>query len=168
MEKVQWRMYLLSRGECLLLAIRCAEGAELDRRLCADDLGCPVGRHVSASRLLRLQLLLDPEVCDPQPILQAEFGSSLMSDDHLIWVAKQNRKLFKAMGGYLQLHGWSPAKLLLDERVVGVAATDTLWAGDVVDGQLLVLEAEDYLSHLVHAHHFVASDVHRLTEIRLR
>ena len=82
-------------------------------------------------------------------------------------VAERNRKLFKTLGGYLQLHGWSPAKLLLDERVVRVTATDTLRAGDVVDRKLLVLEAEDYLSHLVHAHHFIASDVHRLTEIRL-
>jgi hypothetical protein len=38
----------------------------------------------------------------------------------------------------------------------------------VVDGQLLVLEAKDNLGHLVHAHHFVTPDVHRLTEIRLR
>jgi hypothetical protein len=38
----------------------------------------------------------------------------------------------------------------------------------VVDGQLLVLKSKYYLSHLVHAHHFVASNVYRLTEIRLR
>jgi hypothetical protein len=37
----------------------------------------------------------------------------------------------------------------------------------VVDGQLLVLKAQDYFSHLVHAHHFVTPNVYRLTEIRL-
>ena len=90
-----------------------------------------------------------------------------MSIDHLIWVGEHTRKLYKTLGGYHQPHGWSPAKLLLDECVVRVTATDALGARDVVDGQLLVLEAQDYLSHLVHAHHFVTSDVYRLAEIRL-
>lgn len=66
---------------------------------------------------------------------------------------------------YLELHGWGPAKLLLDEGVIRVAPTDPLRTRDVVDGQLPILKAQHDLSHLVHAHHLIASNVHWLAEV---
>lgn len=66
---------------------------------------------------------------------------------------------------YLQPHGGGPTEFLLDESVVRVSPSYTLWAGDVVDWELLILKTEDDLSHLVHAHHLITSNIHRLTEI---
>ena len=156
------------RSQSSLLAICGAEGAELNRGLCLHDLGWSVDRQIHALRLLLLKLLLDPEVSDPQPVLQAKLGS-------VQWMIRLCRCEFRDLKWwyvwnlveYLQPHSRSPAKLLLNECVVWVAPTHTLRPGNVVDGQLLVLKAQDYFSHLVHADHFVTSNVYRLTEIRL-
>lgn len=36
-----------------------------------------------------------------------------------------------------------------------------------MDGKLLALEAQDHFSHLVHADHLIASDIHWLSEVGL-
>lgn len=66
---------------------------------------------------------------------------------------------------YLELHCWGPAKLLLDKGVVRVAPTNPLGTRDVVDGQLPIFKAENDFSHLIHANHFITSNVHWLTEV---
>jgi hypothetical protein len=66
---------------------------------------------------------------------------------------------------YLELHCRGPAKLFLDEGVVRVAPTYSLWTRDVVDGQLPILKAENDFSHLIHANHLIASNVHWLAEV---
>jgi hypothetical protein len=68
---------------------------------------------------------------------------------------------------YLELHGGCPTKLLLDEGIIGITPTDSLRARNVVDREVLVFEAKYNASHLIHAHHFITSNVNRLTEIRL-
>ena len=53
-----------------LLAVGGTEGAQLHGRLGGHHLGRPIGRDVDPLGLLLLDLLLDPEVGEPQPILQ--------------------------------------------------------------------------------------------------
>lgn len=53
-----------------LLAVGGAEGAQLHGRLGGHHLGRPVRRDVDALGLLLFDLLLDPEVGEPQPILR--------------------------------------------------------------------------------------------------
>lgn len=66
---------------------------------------------------------------------------------------------------YLQVHGRSPTKLFLDQGVVRVPTAHTLWPRNVMDRELLVIEAKDYLRHLIHAHHLVTPDIHGLTKV---
>jgi hypothetical protein len=68
---------------------------------------------------------------------------------------------------YLELHGGRPAELLLDEGIIRITPTDSLRARNVVDWEVLVIEAKYNLSHLIHAYHFITSNVDWLTEIRL-
>lgn len=56
-------------------------------------------------------------------------------------------------------------KYLLDQSVVTVTSTYTLGPRNVLDGHLLVLEAEGQLGHLVHGHHLVGSDVEGLVVV---
>lgn len=66
---------------------------------------------------------------------------------------------------YLQLHGRSPTKLFLDQGVVRVTTTHALRTRNVMDRELLVIEAKHYLRHLIHAHHLVTPDIHGLTKL---
>ena len=180
-------MQLWDRDSEALLAVGGAEGAQLHGRLGGHHLGGPVRRDVDPLRLLLLDLLLDPEVGEPQPVLHTNLqvhqkiisskvsittlacGHGFLSTSELLRsiIYAKIYKISSKIATCLELHGRGPAKLLLDEGVVGVAPADPLGARDVVDGQLPILEAQDDLGHLVHAHHLVAPDVHRLAEVRL-
>ncbi len=63
--------------------------------------------------------------------------------------------------------GGLPAELLEDQLVVAVPATHALGAGDVLDGQVLLVEGLNHLHHVVHGDHLGASQVERLLEVRL-
>lgn len=63
------RQTALGRRLEALLAVGGAEGAQLHGRLGGHHLGRPVRRDVDPLRLLLLDLLFDPEVGEPQPIL---------------------------------------------------------------------------------------------------
>lgn len=67
---------------------------------------------------------------------------------------------------YLQSHSRGPAKLLLNQSVIWVSTTHTFWARNMMDGEFFVLKAEDYLSHLIHTNHLIASNIHWLPEVR--
>jgi len=71
--------------------------------------------------------------------------------------SKQSVWSFRAkdMNSYLQMHGWSPSKLLVDKCIVRVAATHNLRTWNMVNRQSFVLKAEQYLCHLVHAYHLL-------------
>lgn len=62
-----------------LLAVGGAEGAQLNGSLGGHHLGRPVRRYVDALGLLLLDLLLDPEVGKPQPILQMNLQTHQIS-----------------------------------------------------------------------------------------
>ena len=178
-------MQLWDRHSEALLAVGGAEGAQLHGRLGRHHLGGPVRRDVDALGLLLLDLLLDPEVGEPQPVLHTNLqvhqkiisskvsittlacGHGFLSTSELLRsiIYAKIYKISSKIATCLELHGRGPAKLLLDEGVVGVAPADPLGARDVVDGQLPILEAQDDLGHLVHAHHLVAPNVHRLAEV---
>ena len=64
-------MQLWDRDSEALLAISGTEGAQLHGRLGRHHLGGPVRRDVDALGLLLLDLLLDPEVGEPKPVLHA-------------------------------------------------------------------------------------------------
>ncbi len=68
--------------------------------------------------------------------------------------AKQSVWSFRAkdMNSYLQMHAWSPSKLLVDKCIVRAAATHNLRTWNMVNRQSFVLKAEHYLCHLVHAY----------------
>ena len=167
-------MQLWDRDSEALLAISGTEGAQLHGRLGRHHLGGPVRRDVDALGLLLLDLLLDPEVGEPKPVLHARFdlqvpcqsGSGIVSCN-LCQRYTRTMRCQARWRRYLEPHCRSPPELLLDKGVVRVAPADTLWTRDVVDRQLPILKAQHDLNHLVHAHHLVAPNVHRLAEIRL-
>ena len=68
---------------------------------------------------------------------------------------------------YLELHGWGPTQLFLDQSVVRVATSHALGARDVMDRQALVVKAQYNLRHLIHANHLITSNVNRLRKFRL-
>ena len=68
---------------------------------------------------------------------------------------------------YLDSHGRSPAELFLDQSVVKISATDTLCSWNVMDQMILVLKAQNNLSHLVHAHHLITSNLTSIHKIAL-
>lgn len=49
-------------------------------------------------------------------------------------------------------YGGRPAQRLLDEGVVAVSSPHALWAGDVLDGQILALETHGDPREFVHRH----------------
>lgn len=67
----------------------------------------------------------------------------------------------------LEVNAGGPAEHLLDEGVVGVAATDTLGAGDVLVLEGLAGELNADVGHLVHADHLVGAKVDGLLEVRV-
>lgn len=66
---------------------------------------------------------------------------------------------------YLEFHGWSPRKLLFDQRVVRVATSDALRTRNVMDWKVLIFKAKYYFSHLIHAHHFITTNIQGFSEI---
>ena len=68
---------------------------------------------------------------------------------------------------HLQFHGWRPAKLLPDQRIVRVSASDTFWSRNVLDRQILALNAHHCVCHVIHGYHLITSNVKRLPEVRL-
>merc|ERR1711871_290807 len=64
-----------------------------------------------------------------------------------------------------QVLGWSPSEQLLDLGVVGVTATNTLWARDVLNRKVLLLEAADECHHVVHGDHLVGAKVEGLLNV---
>lgn len=73
----------------------------------------------------------------------------------------------QGLSTYDELHGGRPAELLLDQGIVGVAAAHALWTSNVLDLQVLALDAHHSRSHVVHAHALIASNVHGLPEVGL-
>lgn len=66
---------------------------------------------------------------------------------------------------YLKSHCWCPAKLLFDQCVIRVATANSFWAGNVMNGEFLILKAEYHFRHLIHAHHLITSNVHWFAKV---
>jgi hypothetical protein len=86
------RQTALGRRLEALLAVGGAEGAQLHGRLGGHHLGRPVRRDVDPLRLLLLDLLFDPEVGEPQPILHKGY---------FVYICLSSQHLQHGDGGYI-------------------------------------------------------------------
>src|SRR5579859_1134715 len=55
---------------------------------------------------------------------------------------------------------WRPAQLFADQRIIGVATSDTLRAGNVADPDFLARDLHDHCGHAVDGYHLFRTNVH--------